>query len=202
MLNPVSSHNGLEVSSPEARPSLGWQIKPGKWDADFLDCVPKEESISPHGNSAYPWDYARRWQDLPGLAWATPSQQKGPLQDLWWEPWQQGKIKRKEKQNHLHWALSFWARPRKCCGQLLGVGSKSGGDCAVTKGCCLQLELDHAFRGETGRKKQRYSAENLNESRFILSLLQISGDGVDLCVGKPNPATGNYELCIKPATSP
>lgn len=50
------------------------------------------------------------------------------------------------------------------------------------------------FRGETGRKEQRYSAENLNESRFILSLFQFSGDGVDLCVGKPNPATSNYEL--------
>lgn len=64
------------------------------------------------------------------------------------------------------------------------------------------MELDYVFRGDTGKKKQYYSAENLNESRFILSLFQFSGDGVDLCVGKPNAATGNYELCIKPATSP
>lgn len=56
------------------------------------------------------------------------------------------------------------------------------------------MKLEHVFRGETGRKKERYSAENLNESRFILSLLQLSGDGVDLCVGKPNPANSNYEL--------
>jgi len=63
------------------------------------------------------------------------------------------------------------------------------------KGCILQVELDHVFRRETGRKKKQcYSAENSNKSRFILSLFQFSGDGVDLWVGKPNPATGNYEL--------
>lgn len=56
------------------------------------------------------------------------------------------------------------------------------------------MELDHVFRGKRGRKKLRYSAENLNESRFILSLFQFSGDGVDLHVGKPNPANSNYEL--------
>lgn len=35
---------------------------------------------------------------------------------------------------------------------LLGVGSKLNGDGAVTKGRFLQVELDHVFRGEMGRK--------------------------------------------------
>ena len=50
------------------------------------------------------------------------------------------------------------------------------------------------LEGKQAGKKQCYSAENLNGSRFILSLFQFSGDGVDLCVGKPNPANSNYEL--------
>lgn len=56
------------------------------------------------------------------------------------------------------------------------------------------MEPAHVFGGETGRERQRHPAENLNESRFILSLLQISGDGVDLHVGKAIPANSSSEL--------
>lgn len=56
------------------------------------------------------------------------------------------------------------------------------------------MEPAHALRGETRRERQCYPDENLNESRFILSLLQISGDGVDLHVGKAIPANSSSEL--------
>lgn len=77
---------------------------------------------------------------------------------------------------------------------------RSGGEHAVSQGWLCRVEPDRVFRGETGRKKQQHSAENVNESRFILSLFKFSRDGVDLCVRKPNPAT--RDCCTKPATSP
>lgn len=88
-----------------------------------------------------------------------------------------------------------WSQDTSMPGQ-----GRSGGEHAVSQGWLCRVEPDHVFRGETGRKKQQHSAENVNESRFILSLFKFSRDGVDLCVRKPNPAT--RDCCTKPATSP